>query len=103
MITKAVKNSGKIGSVKEKKDKFVRLPERAMYYLEFWKEESLAPGDDDSIFYGKETCSPIDRGTISTNFRKALDKVGIDRENRVIVPHSLRHTFNTYSLINHFS
>jgi len=24
--------------------------------------------------------------------------VEIDRENRVIVPHSLRHTFNTYSL-----
>ena len=40
MITKAVKNSGKIGSVKEKKDKFVRLPERAIYYLECWKNES---------------------------------------------------------------
>lgn len=98
MITKAVKYSGKIGSVKEKKDKFVRLPERAMYYLEFWKDESLAPGDDDFIFYGKETGSPVDRGTISTNFRKALDRVGIDRKERTIVLHSLRHTFNTYSL-----
>jgi len=35
------------GLVKEKKDKFVRLPERAMYYLEYWKEESLVSGDDD--------------------------------------------------------
>ena len=66
-----------IGSVKEKKDKFVRLPEKAMYYLECWREESLDSGDD-YIFYGKETGKPIDRGTISTNFRKVLERVGID-------------------------
>ena len=68
-----------------------------MYYLECWKEESLASGDDDYIFYGKETGRLIDRGTISTNFRKALDRVGIDRNNRNIVPHFLRHTLNILS------
>ena len=38
------------------------------------------------------------RGTIVVNFRKALDRVGIDRKERTVVPHSLRRTFNTYSL-----
>jgi hypothetical protein len=72
IISKAVKHSGKIGTVKEKKEKIVRLPQRAIEILKLWKDVSLAPGDDDFIFYGKNTDKPVDRNTILANFRKGL-------------------------------
>lgn len=41
IITKAMKNSGKVGKVKEQKEKMVCLPERTIAYLRAWKGESL--------------------------------------------------------------
>jgi integrase len=97
LITKAVKNSGAVGTVKEKKEKFVRIPGRTIELLKAWKTESLATGDEDLIFYGKETTKSIDRGTILDNFKKGLDRAKI-KGGKNLVPHSLRHTFNSYML-----
>ena len=97
IISKAVKHSGKIGTVKEKKEKIVRLPQRAIEILKLWKDVSLASGDDDFIFYGKNTDKPVDRNTILANFRKGLANAKVG-EGKHLVPHSLRHTFNSYML-----
>ena len=97
LITKAVKNSGKIGTVKENKEKIVRVPERTMEYLRMWKDVSLATEDVDFIFYGQKTDKSMDRGTILDHFRKGLENVKITGVKN-LVPHSLRHTFNSYML-----
>ena len=97
LITKAVKNSGKIGTVKEQKEKIVRVPERTIEYLQLWKDVSKATDDMDFIFYGKSTERPIDRGTILDHFRKGLKNAKITG-GKNLVPHSLRHTFNSYML-----
>lgn len=97
LITKAVKNSGKVGTVKEQKEKIVRIPERTVEYLRTWKEESKASEDSDLIFYGKSKTMAVDRGTILDNFRKGLARAGI-KGDKNLVPHSLRHTFNSYML-----
>ena len=55
IISKVIKPSGEIGTVKEKKEKIVRLPQRTIDILNDWKAISLATGPDDFIFYGKET------------------------------------------------
>ena len=97
VISKAVKNSGKVGTVKEKKEKICRLPQRTMELLEKWKGQSLAAEDNDLLFYGKETNKPLDRKTIITNFKKGLGRAGVG-QGKNLVPHSLRHTFNSYML-----
>ena len=97
VITKAIKNSGKVGTVKERKEKIVRLPQRTIELLKNWKDQSLATSDMDLIFYGKETNQIMDRKTISTNFKKALDRAEVG-QGKNLVPHSLRHTFNSYML-----
>jgi integrase len=97
LITKAMKNSGNVGCVKEKKKKIVRLPHRTMELLKSWKENSEASGDDDYIFYGKDVSRPIDRKTISSNFKSGLIRAKIGK-GKNLTPHSLRHTFNSYML-----
>jgi integrase len=97
IISKAVKHSGEIGTVKEKKEKIVRLPQRAMDILQLWKDISLAPGDEDFIFYGKNTDKPVDKNTIIDNFKKGLANAKVG-DGKHLVPHSLRHTFNSYML-----
>jgi len=97
LITKAIKNSGKIGTVKEQKDKFVRVPERAIEYLKAWKEKSKATGDNDLIFYGRSVNNTMQRGTVSKRFKVALENAQITGDKN-LVPHSLRHTFNSYML-----
>ncbi len=97
LITKAVKNSGAVGTVKENKEKFVRIPGRTIELLRAWRTESLATEEDDVIFYGKDTKRSIDRGTILDNFKKGLERAKI-KGGKNHVPHSLRHTFNSYML-----
>jgi integrase len=97
MITKAMKNSGAVGCVKENKNKIVRLPLRTIELLKLWKEKSEASGDDDYIFYGKDVSRPIDRKTISSNFTAGLKRAKVGK-GKNLTPHSLRHTFNSYML-----
>jgi integrase len=61
LITKAVKNSGTIGTVKEWREKFVRLPFRTIDILKSWKKNSPHKQDHQFIFYGKEPSQPLDR------------------------------------------
>ncbi len=52
LITKAMKITGKVGSVKEKKEKVVRLAQRTMQLLEEWKAEAKPTSDEELIFWG---------------------------------------------------
>ena len=97
LITKAVKNTGAIGTVKEKKEKFVRVPNRTIQLLQLWKDESLATSDSDFIFYGKDIDRPIDKRTILDNFKRGMERAEVG-EGRNLLVHSLRHTFNSYLL-----
>jgi hypothetical protein len=54
--------------------------------LKTWKTESLATGDEDLIFYGKDTTKSIDRGTILDNFKKGLERAKIKGGKNLVPP-----------------
>lgn len=97
LITKAMKDRGEIGTVKEKREKYVRVPHKTMMLLQGWKSQSKALGDDDFVFYGRFTDKPINRTTIRDIFKRGLETAGI-KNDKNLVPHSLRHTYNTFML-----
>ena len=97
LITKAMKDQGKIGTTKEKKEKFVRIPHKTIMLLKGWQGQSKATGDDDFVFYGRYTDKPINRTTIRDIFKRGLEAAGI-KNDRNLVPHCLRHTYNTFML-----
>lgn len=97
LLTKSMKDHGGIGTVKEKREKFVRIPNKTLNLLKIWKSQSKATSDNDFIFYGRYTDKPINRTTIRDIFKRGLQKVGIKNE-RHLVPHCLRHTYNTIML-----
>ncbi len=94
-----MKDYGGIGCVKEKREKFVRVPHKTLHLLQEWKGKSKVTDDSDFIFYGRYTDKPINRTTIRDIFKSGLDSVGIKNE-RNLVPHCLRHTYNTIMLGN---
>jgi len=96
LVTKAVKNTGKVGSVKEKKEKVVRLAARTLSLLRLWNEEAEPVADTDYVFWAQSREQPIGRAAILRHFKAGLERAGIKGKN--LVPHSLRHTFNTHSL-----
>jgi integrase len=97
LITKAMKDRGEVGCVKENREKFVRLPHTTMQLLEQWRKESKAAKDDDYIFYGRYATNPLTRSTIRAIFKRGLREAKING-GKNLVPHSLRHTFNSFSL-----
>ena len=97
LITKAMKDRGVIGCVKENREKFVRLPHKTMEMLVEWKEKSKSRGDEDFIFPGRYAAKPLTRSTIRKIFKEGLVEAKI-KGGKNLVPHSLRHTFNTFML-----
>jgi len=98
LIVQAVKNDNTIGTTKSGKERSVIMPGRTVELLEWWKEETLFPNNDDFVFHGldiKNPEKPINRSTVLKNFKKGLERAEIDTEDRNLVVHSLRHTYNT--------
>jgi integrase len=93
-IDRAVKNCGGIGSTKTGEIRFVPLNSRAERYLEQWKGESQFTQDEDLIFYGRG--GPYSTKEVDRYFAQVLKKQEIKINQRWLVPHSLRHTFNTF-------
>jgi integrase len=97
LITKAWKDRGEIGCVKENREKFVRLPHTTMELLKKWKLETITNEDNDFTFPGRFPINPLTRSTIRKIFKKGLVNAKI-KEGKNLVPHSLRHTYNTFML-----
>ncbi len=106
-IYDAVKAGGEIGNPKNEEKAAVFIPERTLEMLHAWREaeECLYKGEDDLIFFGVNGQTPLSRKTVYGAFRRGLKAAfGKKKEKgetedlfpgRHIVPHSLRHTYDT--------
>jgi integrase len=97
LITKVWKDRGEIGTVKENREKFVRVPHKTITLLQGWKDHSKAKEVDDFVFYGRYTNTPINRTTIRDIFKRGLKAAEII-DDKNLVPHSLRHTYRSLML-----
>ena len=94
-ITQAVKADHTIGKPKSTKARAVYLPTRTAAMLKDWKGASRHTAENDLVFHGKDGQKPVHSHTALDYFRKGLQAAGIDTEGRILVIHSLRHTYNT--------
>lgn len=95
VIDSAVKNNQEIGLPKNGKSRVVLLDKRAVQLLNDWLDYTPFDEMDDLIFYGSSRSTPMERGVLSKRLAKVLKTLEISTENRNLVVHSFRHTFNT--------
>lgn len=95
LVTKALKNDDSVGRTKNGHERVVIIPSSLKAILAAWKGESQFTEDRDLIFYGSERTRPFTRTTEVKQFRLALNKAKIESTPKSLVPHSLRHTYNT--------
>ena len=96
VINQAVKDDGTVGTTKTKTDRVVYLPPKAWQLLRTWLAELPFKDQEDYIFIGNQRGRPISKRTVSMYFHGVLERAEIKIEGRNLVPHSFRHTWNTY-------
>jgi integrase len=102
-ILQARKDDGQIGKTKTGEQRAVLLPSRTMDMLKAWKEKTPFDSENDFIFYGSDGQgqTPTNRRTANTWFKagiencEKLNKIDLNREERGLCIHSLRHSYNT--------
>ncbi|MGA2612957.1 MAG: tyrosine-type recombinase/integrase [Spirochaetia bacterium] len=94
-VERAVKMGGTLGTTKTKDQRVIALPQRTQTQLAKWKKETPFKEPEHLIFYGLAADRPLDVETPTHWFPGALERAGIVTEGRNLVPHSLRHTYNT--------
>lgn len=72
----------------------VVLPERTIDLLRWWYGRTRWNGLDDLMFPGADG-RPLNRKTVSVHLADGLRRAEIEVGERVLVPHCLRHTYNT--------
>lgn len=97
-VCRAMKNKNEIGLPKNGKTRIIRIPSHTVLILEEYRALSCYNEEEDFIFPGRNPFHPISKEAIIENFRKGLDRASISVEQRNLVPHSLRHTYNTVSV-----
>jgi len=95
LIVQAVKADGSIGEPKANEIRGILLPQRTLELLLWWKERCVYDEPEDFISHSKTRGKPMGKETITTGFKSALKRAGINTEGRNLVAHSLRHTYNT--------
>ncbi len=95
LIEQAAKGDNSIGTTKTGSKRAVLIPSRARAVLDWWRQQSPYPGDDDFIFFGVGGDVLLNKRTVTDQFRPALARAGIDVGGRNLVVHSLRHGYNT--------
>ena len=95
LVVQAFKEDNTLGTTKSKEYRSVVLPDVTINLLKNWRENSLFPDDEHFIFYGSFGDKPLNKTTISKRFKIALERTGIASDDRNLVTHSLRHTYNT--------
>ena len=72
----------------------VIIPQRTLALLSWWHRLTRFPKDEDLVFAGARG-RPLNKRTVSISLQAGLRNVGIEAGGRVLVAHSLRHTYNT--------
>ncbi len=91
----------KYGLAEPKWSSYRKIPitDKVVKYLKIIIDNMDYQSEDDFIFYGKDHSKPIDEKAISKHLYRALENIGISREDRVnrnITFHSWRHFYNSY-------
>ncbi len=95
VVNKAAKNDRRIGSTKNGKERVTPLLPIADEYLKNWRQQSNFSKSTDLIF-SNDRGGVLQRNVAADCFLATITKSGIHSRDRVLVPHSLRHTFNTF-------
>ena len=95
LINQAIKADGSIGDPKANEIRAIVLPQRAIELLEWWKDRCANDEPEDFILHGKTRGKPASKEAITSGFKAALERAGIEVGDRNLVAHSLRHTYNT--------
>lgn len=95
ILLEAVKAYGELGDLKSGDQRGILLPGRALAFLRVWRLLTPFPEEQHFIFYGEDGDHFLDKTKISDRFRAVLRRQGFDLQNRNLVFHSLRHTYNT--------
>lgn len=81
--------------VKNKKPRLCYLLKATIEILNLWREKSSSDMDSDFIF-SNSNGGMMQQAIVRRVFLRTMKNEGIDTTNRKIVPHSFRHSFNTY-------
>ncbi|MGA2976749.1 MAG: site-specific integrase [Spirochaetia bacterium] len=99
LIERAVKIDGTIGPLKKRErtgePRVVALPSRTRSALSLWHAETPYAEGDDLMFFGDSANHPLNGNTFQGVLARALMSATIERGERVLTTHSLRHTYNT--------
>ena len=95
-VRQAFKGGGdRLGKPKSGKARYVKLTENTIRHLQAWKLATPHKAPEDYCFtHAKgESLGPQ---WWELAFNHAVDRIGVDRKARGIVPHSLRHSLNSH-------
>jgi len=95
LILQAVKADKTIGPPKSGKPRAAIIPERTLELLRKWNRITPFCEPEHFVFYGRDGMTHLSVKHISEKMKGALEKAGINPGDRILVTHSLRHTYNT--------
>lgn len=95
LILRAVTADNAIGETKAKEKRGVLIPKRTKDLLSWWRTECLFVADEHYVFHSYRGNQYINPKTLGRKMSGALKRAQIDKSNRNITAHSLRHTYNT--------
>jgi integrase len=72
----------------------VVVPKRTLDLLAWWRRQTRYPSEDQLVFPGAGG-RPLARRTVSISLQRGLQGAKIEPAGRILVTHSLRHTYNT--------
>ncbi len=73
----------------------IALPRRTVEVLKWWRGQSPFTAEDHLVFFGMDAATPLNVETVTHLLPGAMKRAGIEVAGRNLVPHSLRHTYNT--------
>lgn len=95
LILQAIKADGTIGLPKSGKPRAAIMPGRTLDLLRKWSGLTPYPDSEHFVFYGHDGMTHLNVKYVSKIIKGALVEAKIDPGERVLVAHSLRHTYNT--------
>ena len=95
LINRAIKADGSIAEPKAKEIRAIVLQGRTIDLLRWWQERCVRDKPEDFVFHSQTRGKPISKEAITSGFKAALGRAGIEIGDRNLVAHSLRHTYNT--------
>ena len=87
--------NGIIGTTKTRAERVIAIPSQTRTTLEWWRSLSKWTEPEDLLFAGMERDKPLNVETLTHFFPGALRRAEIAVEERNLVVHSLRHSYNT--------